>query len=189
MRLVRYLEIFVIGGDPSKGQLYANVYNTSLVPGFDGKTTKDSSPQAYVEGINVGEIKQRFNALQATLNGPKLWMLDWADVPLGAEHDFNGKRLPWIGTLHLTPAMALQMRKEGATQGHVPGAIERKTKFGYRKGTLVFLIDDADGKHLGHEVRANRCEAAVHVRRVCCQRSPTVQEATAWPDVPYQGAG
>ena len=103
---VRYLEIFVIGGDPSKGQLYANVYNTALVPGFDGKTTRDSSPQAWVEGINVGEIKQRFNALQATLNGPKLLMPDWADFPIGAEHEFNGRKAVWCATLHLTPAMA-----------------------------------------------------------------------------------
>ena len=145
MRLVRYLEIFVIGGNPAKGELYANVYNTSLVPGFDGKTNEDSAPQFYVEGLSPQEIKTRLNALQAALNGPKLWMLDWADVPLGTEHDFNGKRLPWIGTLHLTPAMAQQMGKEGATQGYVPSTIERKTKFGYRKGTLVFLIDDADG--------------------------------------------
>ena len=145
MHWVRYLEIFVVGGDPSKGQLSANVYNTSTVPGFDGKTTKDSTPQAWVERINVGEIKQRFNALQANLNGPKLWMMDWADVPIGAEHEFNGRKATWVGTLHLTPAAAQAMAKEGATQAYVPGTIERKTKLGYQKGTLVFLIDDDAG--------------------------------------------
>ena len=72
-------------------------------------------------------------------------MLDWADVPIGAEHEFKGIKAAWVGTLHLTPAMAQGMAKEGATQAYVPTTIERKTKFGYQKGTLVFLIDDADG--------------------------------------------
>jgi hypothetical protein len=35
---VRYIELPVIAGDPLKGQLRGNVYNTSLVPGLDVKT-------------------------------------------------------------------------------------------------------------------------------------------------------
>jgi len=138
---VRYIEIFVVGGDPAKRDLRANVYNTTFIPGLDLNSNKDTAPQAYVEGIDKEAIKKQFNAYAVAINGPKLWMLDWADIPLGSSQEFNGKAIPWCAELHLTPEGLLTMGKEG----YKPTTIERKSKIGYNKGTLVFLIDDADG--------------------------------------------
>jgi hypothetical protein len=138
---VRYIEIFVIGGDPLKGQLRGNVYNTTAIPGWDLKTNKDAAPDAYVQGIDKEAIKKEFNAYAVAINGPKLWMLDDIDIPLGTNREFNGKQIPWCAELHLTPEALLTMGKEG----YKPTTSERKSKFEYKKGTQVFLIDDADG--------------------------------------------
>jgi len=141
MHLVRYIEIFVVGGNGLTGKLEANVYNTTFAEGFDPKVDKDSSPQSYVEGIKLDEIKKQFDALGAAINGPKLWMLDWVDIPLGADRDINGKKIPWCAELHLTRDQLKKMGKEG----YVSTTIERKSKIGYNKGTTVFLIDDTSG--------------------------------------------
>ena len=50
-------------------------------------------------------------------------MLDWTDIPLGTEHEFNGKKLAWCATLHLTPAMVQKMGKEESTQAYVPTTV------------------------------------------------------------------
>ena len=138
---VRYLEIMVFGGNGITGNLEANVYNTSLIAGFNGNEVKDSAPQAWAEGVNTDAIKKQFNALDVGINGPKLWMIDYFDIPLGADREFNGKTLPWCATLHLTKSEAKDMSKHP----YKPTTIERKSKLGYNKGTTVFLIDDADG--------------------------------------------
>jgi hypothetical protein len=141
MNRVRYIEIFVMGGDPAKGQMLGNVYNTTFIPGLDLKSDRDTAPQTYVESIDKDAIKKQFGAYTVAINGPKLWMLDWVDIPLGTSRDLNGKNIPWCATLHLTLKELLTMGKEG----YKPTTIERKSKFGYDKGTQVFLIDDTEG--------------------------------------------
>jgi hypothetical protein len=140
MNRVRYIEVFVVGGNGITGNLLANVYNSSLVPDRDA-ANKDTAPQAWVESLNTDEIKKRFSALGAAINGPKLWMLDWVDIPLGANEEFNGKTIPWCAELHLTKTELKEMGKFS----YKPTSIARKSAFGYNKGSTVFLIDDADG--------------------------------------------
>src|SRR5262249_5283344 len=141
LNMVRYIEVFVVGGNGITGNLRANVYNTTFAEGYDPKANKDSAPQAYVEGIKVEAVKEQFHALGASMNGPKLWMLDWVDIPLGADQDLNGKQIPWCAELHLTKSALKEMGKAG----YKPTTIERKSKIGYNKDTTVFLIDDTDG--------------------------------------------
>jgi hypothetical protein len=138
---VRFIEIFVVGGNGITGNMLINVYNTIGAPGFDPKTNKDSSPQAWVEGVKTDEIKKQFDSLGAAINGPKLLMLDWMDLPNGVKQDFNGKKVPWVGLLHLTKDEVKELGKFH----YKPTTIERKSKFGINKGTLAFLIDDANG--------------------------------------------
>ena len=45
---VRYLEIFLVGGDFITGNLYGRCYNTTFAPSFDLATSRDSAPQAAV---------------------------------------------------------------------------------------------------------------------------------------------
>jgi hypothetical protein len=138
---VRYVELFVVGGNGITGPMLINVYNTITSPGFDPKTNKDSAPQAWVESLRTDEMKKQFDALGAAINGPKLLMLDWMDLPGGVARDFNGKKVSWVALLHLTK----DELKELGKFHYKPTTIERKSKFGINKGTLAILIDDADG--------------------------------------------
>lgn len=75
LHLVRYLEIFIVGGNGITGNLEANVYNTTFIRGLDLASDKDTSPQAWAESLSTDEIKEHFGALGAAINGPKLCML------------------------------------------------------------------------------------------------------------------
>lgn len=130
----RYIEIFLAHKDETSGNVVSECYNTmfrsNAVP-----ASKDTAPQALVEGIDLDKIAKEHGALAARLNGPKLWMLDWIEIPVGAERDFNGMKAPWVATL-----------KTGEfSKAYTPMTIARKSALGYNKGTTVFLIDDAQG--------------------------------------------
>jgi hypothetical protein len=90
---VRYIEIFLAAPEAKTGKLVAACYNSSLkstgVP-----ASKDTAPQALVEGIDFAKLKSEYGLAGASLNGPKLWMLDWAEVEIGVTRDFNGIKAP-----------------------------------------------------------------------------------------------
>jgi hypothetical protein len=138
---VRYVELFVVGGNGITGNMLINIYNTIGTPGFDPKMNKDAAPQTWVEGISTEGMKKQFDALGAAVNGPKLLMLDWMDLPMGVERDFNGRKVPWVALLHLTKDEVKELGKFS----YKPTTVERKSKFGINKGTLALLIDDASG--------------------------------------------
>jgi len=138
---VRYAELFLVGGNGITGKMLINVYNTIGTPGFDPKMDKNAAPQSWAEGLNTEEMKKQYSTLGAAVNGPKLLMLDWMDLPLGVVREFNGRKVPWVALLHLTKDELSELGKFS----YKPVEIERKSKFGINKGTLAFLIDDADG--------------------------------------------
>jgi hypothetical protein len=140
LHATRYAEVFLVGGNSLTGNLRANVYNTTYLNGYN-QSNKDSVPQALAQAVNPEEIKKQYDVLGVKLNGPKLWMLDWIDCPVGVERDFNGLKARWVGELNLK---GINLKDEAAMSYH-PTTIERKTKFGYNGGTMVYLIDDAEG--------------------------------------------
>lgn len=140
LHATRYAEIFLVGGNGLTGNLEANVYNTIYLNGYND-SNKDSAPQALAEAFNPKQVKKENHVLGSKLNGPKLWMLDWIDVPVGAERDFCGLKARWVAELNLK---GVNLKDESKMAYH-PTTIARKSKFGYNKGTTVFLIDDADG--------------------------------------------
>jgi hypothetical protein len=139
-RASQYTEFFLIGGNPISGDLSANVYNTLELNGYT-KANKNSSPTPLVAAIDPDAVKKKYDVLGVHINGPKVWMLDWIDVPVGAEREFGSIRARWVAELNLK---GIDLPKEGADAYHVT-TVERKTKFGYLKGEIEFLIDDPDG--------------------------------------------
>jgi hypothetical protein len=83
----------------------------------------------------------RSSVLGVHINGPKLWMLDWVDVPVGTEREIGALHAGWVAELNLK---GIDLSKEGADAYHVT-TVERKTKFGYLKGETEFLIDTPEG--------------------------------------------
>jgi hypothetical protein len=102
--------------------------------------SKDTAPQELVEGLDFDKMKQDYNLLGASLNGPKLWMPDWSEMDAGAVRDFNGIEAVWVAQLN--------MDGEGAVSESEPyksTTIARKSQVGWNKGTTVLLLDDAEG--------------------------------------------
>jgi hypothetical protein len=140
MSQTRFIEVFLAHRDARTGKLVAECYNTMFAPNGI-PASKDTAPQALVEGLDLAKVKTEFGVLGASLNGPKLWLPDWAEMEIGVERDFNGMKAPWVARLDMgdnTGGVA-----EGAP--YKPMAIARKSGLGWSKGTKVLLLDDAEG--------------------------------------------
>jgi len=134
----RYVEIFLIFRDAKTGTMEAACYN----PMFTSKgvaASHDAAPQEQIEGLDFAKMSTDFNVLSATLNGPKLWQPDWAEVDAGVVRDFNGIKAAWTGQLN--------MSKGGVGEGtpYQPMTVARKRGLGWNTGTTVLLLDDAEG--------------------------------------------
>jgi len=137
---VRYIEIFLARKEANTGKLVAACYNTTFnstgIP-----ASKDTAPQALVEGLDFNKMKTEYGVLGASLNGPKLWMLDWAEIAVGVTRDFNGIKAPWVAQLN----MGDNAGGVAETTPYKPFTIARKSAVGWNKGTTALLLDDADG--------------------------------------------
>lgn len=138
-RATRYTEVFLIGGDPTT-KLEGNVYNTYGLN--DMERTGDSSPDAVLAKVDLDALKEQYDVLGAFMNGPRLWTLDWIEVPSGVQRDFNGLKAAWVGKVDLS---GMNLQEKGGTAYKLT-TIERKTEFGFSKGKPVFILDDPDGK-------------------------------------------
>jgi len=139
-RGTRYTEVFLIGGNALTKNIRANVYNTYGLN--DMERTGDSSPDAMLAKIDLEALKEQYDVLGVFVNGPRLWTLDWIEVPSGVRRDFNGLKAAWVAQVDLS---GLDLEKKGGT-AYKPTTVERKTEFGFVKGEPVFILDDPEGR-------------------------------------------
>jgi len=140
MHRSRFIEIFLAHRDAKTGQLVAECYNT-LFTSSGIPASKDTAPQARVEGLDFARIKADHGVNGASLNGPKLWLPDWTEIDVGVERDFNGIRAAWVAQLN----MGSNAGGVAETTPYAPMTIARKSGVGWNKGTTVLLLDDAEG--------------------------------------------
>jgi hypothetical protein len=133
---VRYIELFLALPKMKAGSPVAAVYNTTWIP-TGVPASRDTAPQAWVEGLDFEKMKSEFGVKGASLNGPKLWMLDWCEVENGVERVFNGVKVPWVAEVAVTG------HAEAPT--YKPFTIDRKSSLGWNKGTTALLLDDTEG--------------------------------------------
>jgi len=134
----RYTEIFLIGGHAITHHLVGGVYNT--VGLNDPASTGDTSPQAVLDQVDEDALKEEYELLGVFKNGPRLWCLDWVEVMVGAERDFNGLEARWVMWLDVPK----EMRKhESVAYKTISG--RRDTQLGVNAGSPVFLLDDPNG--------------------------------------------
>jgi len=139
MHQTRFIEIFLAAREASTGNMVAACFNTMFTSnGIPG--SKDTAPQALVEGLDFEKMKQEYGVLGASLNGPKLWLSDWTDIDVGKEREFNGIPAAWVAQLNMGNNTSV-----GDTTPYKPMIIERKSAVGWNKGTRVILLDDAEG--------------------------------------------
>jgi hypothetical protein len=139
MHQARYIEMFLAGREAATGNVVAACYN----PMFKAEgipASRDTAPQALVEGIDFDALKADYGLLGASLNGPKIWTPDWAEAQVGKMRDFNGITAPWVGQLDMRTAGAV-----ADVAPYEPMTIARDSRIGWSSGTTVMLLDDADG--------------------------------------------
>lgn len=134
----RYTEIFLIGGHAITHQLVGGVYNTTGMN--DPAGTGDTCPQDVLDKVDVDDLKDQYDVLSAFKNGPRLWCLDWAEVMVGGERDFEGLKARWVMWLDVPK----EMRKHQSV-AYKPISGKRDTQLGISQGSPAFLLDDPDG--------------------------------------------
>ena len=138
IRADRYTEIFVIGGNAITRHLVGGVYNTI---GLNSPTgTGDSCPQELLDQVDIDTVAKEYRAISAFKNGPRLWCLDWVEVLVGTEHDFNGLKARWVMWLEVPK----EMRKHESV-AYKPITGKRDTQLGINKGSPAFILDDPEG--------------------------------------------
>jgi hypothetical protein len=134
----RYTEIFLIGGHALTHHLVGGVYNTI---GLNDPTgIGDTCPQDVLDTIDVDTLKEQYELLGAFKNGPRLWTLDWVEVMVGDERDFNGMKARWVMWLDVPK----EMRKHESV-AYKPISGKRDTQLGINAGSQAFILDDPDG--------------------------------------------
>lgn len=134
----RYCEVFLIGGNPITKDLSAAFYNTT--DRNNGAATRDSCSDELWAEVDKEAMKKQYNALGVFKNGPRFWMYDWLELPVGDELDFNGLKARWMGQVKLPKGFG----KEGSTF-YKSTTVSRESKQGYKKGQTVFILDDPNG--------------------------------------------
>jgi len=137
---VRFIEIFLAYRDAKTKKLVAACYNP-LFTSAGIPASKDPVPQKLVEGLNFAKMKTDYGVLGASLNGPKLWLPDWAENDAGVERDFNGIKTVWVAQLD----MGNNAGGVSESTPYKPMSIVRNSGIGWNKGTTVLLLDDAEG--------------------------------------------
>lgn len=134
----RYTEIFIIGGNAITKHLIGGVYNTIGLNDSDGGG--DTCPQAVLDAVDVDALAKEYDAISAFKNGPRLWCLDWVEVMVGKERDFNGLKARWVMWLDVPK----EMRKHESV-AYKPISGKRDTQLGVNAGSPVFILDDPEG--------------------------------------------
>ena len=140
MHKTRFIEIFLAHRDAKSEKLVAQCYN-SMFTAKGIPATKDTAPQAKVDGLDFARMRTEFGVLGASLNGPKLWLPDWTEIDMGVERDFNGIKASWVAQLD----MGDNAGGVAESTPYKPMSIARKSGLGWNKGTTVLLLDDAEG--------------------------------------------
>ncbi len=136
--LMRFIEMYLAGIDPSTGDIVAECYGTYANP--DIPADKDSAPQALVEHLSMNQIKKQYGVLGASLNGPKLWTPDWFEIEVGVVRQFGGLKIPWTAQVNL--GRKVDVNK---VTPYESATIARKSQINWNKGTIVMLLDDPAG--------------------------------------------
>ena len=137
IRRERYTEIFLIA-PADTGELVGAIYNTLGLN--SANSPGDTSPQAMLDKVDLQAIAHQYGVAGAFKNGPRLWCLDWIEIMVGRERDFNGLKARWVMWLDVPKNLGEQERL-----AYSPITGKRDTHFGINKGSPAFILDDPDG--------------------------------------------
>jgi hypothetical protein len=140
LRAMRYCEVFLIGGDAVTHDLEAVFYNTTDLN--NAQNPRDTCPAPVWEKVDPEALKKQYHVLGVFKNGPRHWAMDWIQLPVGAERNFDGLAARWMGEVQLPKNVDL--KKKGSS-GYHPTTVARKSEMGFKKGEPVFMLESPDG--------------------------------------------
>jgi hypothetical protein len=140
LRDMRYCEVFLIGGDALTHDLKADFYNTTDLNNV--QNPRDTCPAAIWAKVDAESLKAKYDVLGVFKNGPRHWAMDWIQLPVGAERNFDGLNARWMGEVQLPKDVDL--KKKGSS-AYKPTTVARKSEMGFAKGQPVFILDYPDG--------------------------------------------
>lgn len=139
LRGMEYCEIFLIGGDPATGGLLSNVYNTSKLNGWTADN-KVSCPTDIWAKVTVDDLKSQYDVLGAFKNGPRIWVNDVINIPLGGKYTIDGLDATWY--------MTVSLPKDFMSKGqppYAPADAHRASTMVFKAGQPLFILDDPQG--------------------------------------------
>jgi hypothetical protein len=139
LRTMRYCELFLIGGDAAKN-LKAAFYNTTGLN--NEENARDSCPAALWDKADPEALRKQYRVLSVFKNGPRYWAMDWIELPVGTQRDFDGVQARWMGKALLPKGVNLGQKGSSAYQ---PTTVARNSKMGFSRGQPVFIVDGPDG--------------------------------------------
>ncbi len=140
LRAVRYCEVFLIGGDAVTKNLQAAFYNTTDLN--IEASPRDTCPAAIWDKVDPEALQKQYRVLDVFKNGPRYWAVDWIELPVGTQRDFDGVQARWMGKVRLPKGINLKVKGSSA---YKPTTVVRKSKMGILKGQPVFIIESPDG--------------------------------------------
>jgi hypothetical protein len=141
LRDYRYAEIELFAKDPLKKVLYVSTYNTTGLNG--GDDSHDSAPAAFLQKLDPKRVAKRYQALLARIGPPYAWTVDWLADRIGMVRSFDGLNAQWMGNT-LAPSAALSPKPAPAAYRTTLSA--RTAVTGFKKGSVVYLLDDPKGR-------------------------------------------
>jgi hypothetical protein len=100
-------------------------------------------PQEALDALDLEEISAEYGALQTSLNGPRIWVVDQTS------NDVSERQISLFGTLLMSNLATLQVDVSSGGQPEVPPYEEttvlRSTTYEFLQGEYVYELTSADG--------------------------------------------
>ena len=138
LRNTRYCEIiFLVSKTDS--YIQGQMVNTSALN--NSADAADTCPASVWDGLTVEALKAEFGVLGVVKNGPRWWVNDIINLPVGTVQDFGGLEARWFAA----PKLPLDTTKGAGAIGYQPLKVARSSTMQFLAGQPVFILDDPQG--------------------------------------------
>jgi hypothetical protein len=120
------------------GQAGATMYNTT---GLNNQANPNNTAPALLwNSFSEGTVALDYEVPEAFKNGPRFWVNDWINLPVGPALSFNGLNARWFAYPNYPPGI----QKLGATANayHVNDIARRGSTMGFDAGKSVYVLID-----------------------------------------------
>jgi hypothetical protein len=141
LRGMRYCEIFLAGGDPVAGDLYAEVFNTSEL---NSKADRmDTCPAPIWGKVDVAALEKEYDVVRVFKIGPRVWTVDSIRLSVApVVSNMSGLDTRWFMKVELPKPEGARSRVGIPYQ---PTTASRNSESTFLMGKPVFVIEDTQG--------------------------------------------